>query len=150
MVHLIKSHCTDYLKVLETPRLDEHCSPLSDCPDAMIVVRPAIILAGRASTDTGTGKSRTPPIPSSSPGPANDHMDISPLPHKPPFIQRNSGLTPIASRGPTKTEKDPSGLSGYPVLPTCLPVWVVLWNTLKYKSLTVILGEGSRRFRGLL
>lgn len=28
---------------------------------------------------------RTPPIPSSSPGPGNDSMDISPLPHKAPF-----------------------------------------------------------------
>lgn len=28
---------------------------------------------------------RTPPIPSSSPGPGNDSMDMSPLPHKAPF-----------------------------------------------------------------
>ena len=27
----------------------------------------------------------TPPLPSSSPGPANDSMDISPLPHKAPY-----------------------------------------------------------------
>ena len=32
---------------------------------------------------------RTPPIPSSSPGPGNDSMDISPLPHKAPFAISN-------------------------------------------------------------
>ena len=29
---------------------------------------------------------RTPPIPSSSPGPGIDSMEISPLPHKVPFV----------------------------------------------------------------
>lgn len=33
----------------------------------------------------GTEAVRTPPIPSSSPGPGNDSMDMSPLPHKVPF-----------------------------------------------------------------
>ncbi len=149
-MHLVKSSCADYPIVPETQRLDEHCFPLSNRPDAMIVVRPANVPDGGASTDTGTGKTKTPPIPSSSPGPANDHMDISPLPHKPPFIQRTSGLTPIGSRGLTKTEKDPSVFPGNSFLPACLPVWVVLWNSLKIESLTVFLGEGSRRFRGLL
>lgn len=30
-------------------------------------------------------RTKTPPIPSSSPGPGNDSMEISPLPHKIPF-----------------------------------------------------------------
>ncbi len=39
----------------------------------------------------------TPPIPSSSPGPGNDSMDISPLPHKIPF----SVVTQIEVQSPT-------------------------------------------------
>ncbi|KZF22431.1 putative cell cycle control protein tyrosine phosphatase Mih1 [Xylona heveae TC161] len=45
----------------------------------------------------------TPPIPSSSPGPGNDIMDISPLPHKPAFA-----VTQIELRSPTP-ETSPAG-----------------------------------------
>lgn len=122
---LMKSSCANRLKVLEIQPLDEHCSLHSDLPDATIVVRPSNV-DRRASTKEGTEKTKTPPIPSSSPGPANDHMDISPLPHKPPFIQRTSGLTPIGRRDITNTEEGPPVFPGNSVLPACLPMWVVL------------------------
>lgn len=38
----------------------------------------------------------TPPIPSSSPGPGNDLMDISPLPHKAPFVVAQIQLVPLS------------------------------------------------------
>lgn len=37
-------------------------------------------------TINGREQATTPPLPSSSPGPGNDSMDISPLPHKAPFV----------------------------------------------------------------
>lgn len=36
----------------------------------------------------------TPPLPSSSPGPGNYSMDISPLPHKAPFIGAHAAGSP--------------------------------------------------------
>lgn len=36
----------------------------------------------------------TPPLPSSSPGPGNDSMEISPLPHKTPFIATQTVASP--------------------------------------------------------
>ena len=52
---------------------------------AMVVVRQSyytgnIIAHNRIESVT------TPPLPSSSPGPGNDSMDISPLPHKAPYV----------------------------------------------------------------
>ncbi|KAM0796611.1 hypothetical protein BDR22DRAFT_518448 [Usnea florida] len=37
-------------------------------------------------TLNGRERASTPPLPSSSPGPGNDSMEISPLPHKAPFV----------------------------------------------------------------
>ncbi len=54
-MHPIKSRCADYLVVLETQRLDEHSFPLFSCPDAVIVVRPALILDGGHSLTQAQG-----------------------------------------------------------------------------------------------
>ncbi|MCJ1468833.1 cell division cycle- protein [Pseudocyphellaria aurata] len=45
-------------------------------------------------TVNGRDRATTPPLLSSSPGPGNDSMDISPLPHKAPFIPTRIGTSP--------------------------------------------------------
>lgn len=44
------------------------------------------VLGQENFTYGGIEQVTTPPLPSSSPGPGNDSMEISPLPHKAPFI----------------------------------------------------------------
>ena len=74
-------------------------------------------------TDKRIESVRTPPIPSSSPGPGNDSMDLSPLPHKAPFAMaaRIYLTSPTPEATPTEearsdlpsveqeTPEDPSG-----------------------------------------
>lgn len=50
---------------------------------------------------------RTPPLPSSSPGPGNDSMDMSPLPHKAPFTMatRIYLTSPTPEATPTEETK---------------------------------------------
>lgn len=50
---------------------------------------------------------RTPPIPSSSPGPGNDSMDMSPLPHKAAFAMatRIYLTSPTPEATPTEEAK---------------------------------------------
>ncbi|KAL8744492.1 MAG: hypothetical protein Q9190_003271 [Brigantiaea leucoxantha] len=48
--------------------------------------RRALFASNLFGTLNGREGTTTPPLPSSSPGPGNDSMDISPLPHKAPFV----------------------------------------------------------------
>ncbi|KAI9890580.1 MAG: cell division cycle- protein [Vezdaea aestivalis] len=54
-------------------------------------------LVRAAHTDILAENVVTPPLPSSSPGPSNDSMDFSPLPHKAPFFH----ITEVAVNPPT-------------------------------------------------
>ena len=57
----------------------------------------------------------TPPIPSSSPGPDDSHMEVTPLPHKPPYFANTSVPTDLPTPEPTPMDDDhtepPSSLS---------------------------------------
>ncbi|KAI9824887.1 MAG: cell division cycle- protein [Thelocarpon impressellum] len=61
----------------------------------------------------------TPPLPSSSPGPANDSMDISPLPHKAPFAAAASQTRPELALRAASDELPviPSSPTSLPTLP---------------------------------
>ncbi|KAL8873594.1 MAG: hypothetical protein Q9174_000960 [Haloplaca sp. 1 TL-2023] len=59
--------------------------------------RRALFSSNLFSTLSGRGCITTPPPPSSSPGPGNDSMEISPLPHKAPF----QTITEIHHQSPT-------------------------------------------------
>lgn len=45
----------------------------------------------------------TPPLPSSSPGPLNERMDISPLPHKQPYFAQIEIQSPTPGHTPDIT-----------------------------------------------
>ncbi|KAI4192506.1 MAG: hypothetical protein LQ346_004278 [Caloplaca aetnensis] len=59
--------------------------------------RRALFSSNLFGTLTGRASVTTPPLPSSSPGPGNDSMDISPLPHKAPY----QSITRIQLQSPT-------------------------------------------------
>ncbi|KAL8830986.1 MAG: hypothetical protein Q9191_001135 [Dirinaria sp. TL-2023a] len=65
--------------------------------------------------------STTPPIPSSSPGPGNDPMDISPLPHKAPFIPRTTITTLGGTGGLSATDERLAEANKPSLLPACMP-----------------------------
>ncbi|KAL9124858.1 MAG: hypothetical protein Q9217_005863 [Psora testacea] len=52
-------------------------------------------------TFNGREATTTPPIPSSSPGPCDESMEISPLPHKPPFVVEKQ-IEPTPMETPTE------------------------------------------------
>ena len=56
------------------------------------------------NTEGGLESVITPSLASSSPGPANESMDISPLPHKPPFSRPLQVQVQSATPEPTPTE----------------------------------------------
>ena len=58
-----------------------------------------------------TESTTTPPLPSSSPGPAVDLMDISPLPHKAPVARLGQDQTAVESRPILVSPVDGSRLS---------------------------------------
>ncbi|KAI9844141.1 MAG: cell division cycle- protein [Thelocarpon superellum] len=61
----------------------------------------------------------TPPLPSSSPGPGNDSMEISPLPHKVPFAGMTEiGLEPSAMVERPNHHVIPSSPTALPTLPS--------------------------------
>ncbi|KAG9233563.1 hypothetical protein BJ875DRAFT_485005 [Amylocarpus encephaloides] len=57
----------------------------------------------------------TPPIPSSSPGPLDERMDISPLPHKQPFFAQIDVPSPTPGRSP-----DADVMPSSPPKPACV------------------------------
>ncbi|QSZ33791.1 hypothetical protein DSL72_005363 [Monilinia vaccinii-corymbosi] len=57
----------------------------------------------------------TPPLPSSSPGPLNERMDISPLPHKQPYF---STQIEIASPTPAGTPMEDTTMGSSPIRPS--------------------------------
>ncbi|CAF9929489.1 cell division cycle- protein [Imshaugia aleurites] len=60
--------------------------------------RRSLFSSNLLGTLNGRGGASTPPLPSSSPGPANDSMEISPLPHKAPFfVTTHVEPTPLTS-----------------------------------------------------
>src|SRR5450755_3481125 len=69
----------------------------------------------------------TPPLPSSSPGPGSDSMDISPLPHKAPFHAADieiSSPTPEITLGITPRLEALIETSPEPQPPMALPEYV--------------------------
>ncbi|PQE29300.1 Rhodanese-like domain-containing protein [Rutstroemia sp. NJR-2017a BBW] len=79
--------------------------------------RRSLFTANLFGTIDGRDCVTTPPLPSSSPGPLNERMDISPLPHKQPYF---SAQIEIHSPSPAGTPKEDVDMDSSPLRPSLL------------------------------
>ncbi|RAL66259.1 hypothetical protein DID88_005930 [Monilinia fructigena] len=77
--------------------------------------RRSLFTSNLFGTLDGRDCATTPPLPSSSPGPLNERMDISPLPHKQPYF---SAQIEIASPTPGGTPMEDTTMGSSPIRPS--------------------------------
>ncbi|KAF7559546.1 hypothetical protein G7046_g4615 [Stylonectria norvegica] len=81
-------------------RIDNEASPHFPTP------RRALFTASMMGYGAGRDLVTTPPLPSSSPAPLQEHMEMSPLPHKAPFFTNIDITSPTPGSTPTPTDDE--------------------------------------------
>ncbi|PFH57093.1 hypothetical protein XA68_15520 [Ophiocordyceps unilateralis] len=97
-------------------RLDNDASPQFPTP------RRALFTANMMSGMESRHMVTTPPLPSSSPGPTMELMEMSPLPHKMPFVTHVDMASPTPASTPAVDEEQDEDEDDYMVLDSPAPI----------------------------